>query len=147
MTMADQLPEYDNRPGFFVTHEMPDNIKIAGLSDAAFRTLVRAWSYCSRLRTDGAIPKAVWNQLGTPKARKELLAPPAMAPDKEPLFIQTPGGVVAHDYLRHNRSAQEMRVASSAKGQAGALGAHTRWHVLRRRFDASCEFCQAEKEA
>lgn len=140
-------PEFDNRPGIFVAHEMPDNIKIAALSDAAFRTLMKAWCYCSRVRSDGAIPKAVWDTLGSPKARKELMEPPVMAPDREPLILPAPGGVQVHDYLKHNRSAEEAKVASATKGQAGSLGAHARWHRLKRRFDASCEHCQAEAGA
>lgn len=145
--MADSLPEYDNRPGVFIAHEMPDNLKIAPLSDAAFRTLIKALCYCSRVKTDGRIPQDVWDAMGPPKARKELMAPPVMAPDKAPPIEKAPGGVLVHDYLLHNRSAEEARLATKAKSQSGSLGAHTRWHVLRRKVDDSCPYCQEAADA
>ena len=142
--MPTDVDEFDNRPGIFVAHEMPDNIKVAGLSDAAFRTMVKAWCYCSRVRTNGRIPGAVWETLGPLKARKELLAPPLVAPDKAPLFTKINGGVMAHDYLKHNRSADEIQAMSSARSDSGSLGGHIRWHVGRRKYKADCEHCLAE---
>lgn len=142
--MASDVDEFDNRPGIFVAHEMPDNIKVAALSDGAFRILVKAWCYCSRIRTNGKIPAAVWESMGPAKARAELLAPPAMAPDHSPLFKKIDGGVVAHDYLKHNRSADEINAVSSARSDSGTLGGHIRWHVGRRKYKADCEHCQAE---
>lgn len=142
--MTSEPDGFDNRPGIFVAHEMPDNIKIAGLSDAAFRTLIKAWCYCSRVRTNGKIPTPVWETLGNAKVRKELLAAPLMDPQKSPLFTQIPGGVMAHDYLKHNRSASEIEAVSSARADSGSLGSHVRWHVGRRKYKADCEHCIAE---
>lgn len=142
--MTESTPEFDKRPGIFLAHEMPDNIKIAPLSDAAFRALITAWCYCSRTRTDGIIPEAIWRTMGSAKARKELTSPPVLAPDRSPLFIPIPGGVRAHDYLKHNRSSDEIEKVSSTKSDSGTLGNHTRWHVGRRQYKASCEHCIEE---
>lgn len=141
--MAGENPaEFDRRPGLFLANEMPENLKVAGLSDAAFRTLIKAWCFCSRVNTDGKIPAAIWDTLGPPKARRELMAEPLMAPGKSPLVVAIEGGVLCHDYLLHNRSRAEREVARRSKGEAGAQGAHTRWHVLRRRSDPDCPYCQ-----
>lgn len=133
---------FDKRPGFFLAHEYPDNMKIAPLSDAAFRLHVTAMSYCSRLRTDGLIPDAVWRAMGSPKARRELMSPPRVSPERAPLVHAVAGGVMLHDYVEHNRTSDEIDAASNTKGQAGALGAHNRWHVGRRRVDPECEHCK-----
>lgn len=142
--MTEDIDEFDNRPGIFLAHEMPDNIKIAALSDAAFRTLIKAWCYCSRVRTDGLIPQSVWEGLGTAKVRQELMSPPALAPTRQPLVKAVPGGVMAHDYLKHNRSSEEIDAVASKRADSGSLGNHTRWHVGRRKYKADCEFCLAE---
>lgn len=141
---ANQNPSFDNRPGIFVANEMPDNIKIAGLSDAAFRLLIRAWCYSSRVHSDGVIPDAIWREMGTAKAREELMQPPVLATNREPLIKAIKGGVVCHDYLAHNRSADEVKTVVKSKSAGGTLGAHMRWHVARRRFDRSCKHCREE---
>lgn len=135
-------PPRDARPGILIAHEMPDHPKVAPLSDAAFRLLIRAWAYCSRLETDGRIPATVWTQMGPAKARAELLRPPVMAPDASPLVIAHDGYVECHDYLAHQRSSDEIAVMRDKKEWAGKKGAHTRWHVLTRTPDPSCEFCR-----
>ncbi len=140
----EQAPSFDRRPGIFLANEMPDNIKVAPLSDAAFRLLIRAWCYCSRLSTDGKIPEQVWREMGSAKARRELMAPPMLAPDRPPLVKAIPGGVECHDYLLHNRSADEVKLVAESKSEGGALGAHKRWHVGRRRFEKRCRYCREE---
>ena len=140
------LPKKDDRPGILVAHEMPDHPKIAPLSDAAFRLLIRAWAYCSRLETNGRIPDAVWRTMGTPKARNELTAPPIVQPDASPLIIQRNAYVECHDYLSHQRSSGEIEAVRGSRSEAGEKGAHMRWHVGRRVFVETCSLCQAEAE-
>lgn len=143
--MVEKTPRiFDDRPGIFLAHEMPENIKIASLSDAAFRILITAWCYCSRVRSDGMIPDRVWRTMGTAKARQELMTPPAVAPDRAPLVEQVAGGVCCHDYLKHNRSAREIEEFSSRRSQASLAANHRRWHVRRNRWDENCELCCAE---
>lgn len=138
------LPDKDDRPGFLVAHEMPDHPKIAPLSDAAFRLLVKAWAYCSRVQTNGRIPDAVWRTLGTPKARRELASPPVIVPDRSPLIVQRDGYVECHDYLAHQRSSSEIKAVRESRTQSGEKGAHMRWHVARRVMVKDCSYCAAE---
>lgn len=142
--MAPQLPKRDPRPGILVAHEMPDHPKIAPLSDAAFRLLIKAWTYCSRLETDGLIPTVIWRTMGTPKARAELAAPPAIAPTASPLIIEHDGYVECHDYLAHQRASQEIDAVRSSRAESGEMGAHMRWHVGRRTKAKDCPHCQTD---
>lgn len=138
------LPEKDPRPGIIVAHEMPDHPKIAPLSDAAFRLLVRGWAYCSRLQTDGRMPNSVWGEMGTAKARRELMAAPVLMPDSAPLVAQRKGYVEFHDYLAHQRSSTEIDALRATRSSSGSQGAHQKWHVARREFAADCAACQTE---
>lgn len=112
---------------------MPDHPKVDGLSDAAFRLLVTTWCWCSRHLTDGRVPAATWKKRGTPKARRELAA--------AGLVEEVDGAVQMHDYLEHQRSAEEVREIREARGKGGALGNHVRWHVRRGVTDPECELC------
>lgn len=129
----------DPRTYIRVHDGMPDHPKIDGLSDAAFRLLVTTWCWCSRHLTDGHVPAATWRKRGTPKTRRELV--------DAGLFEEAAGGVrlgvMVHDYLEHQRSAEEVQEIRDAKGRGGAFGNHVRWHIRRRRSDPDCEFCAA----
>lgn len=139
------LPKKDDRPGILVVHEMADHPKIAPLSDAAFRLLIKAWSYCSRLETNGRIPDVVWRGMGSPKARRELTTPPALMPNHSPLIVQEAGYVECHDYLAHQRSSDEIDAIRTSRTLSGEKGAHMRWHVGRRIVVKDCGLCQEEQ--
>jgi hypothetical protein len=124
----------DDRTYIRVHDGMDEHPKIEPLSDAAFRLLLRSWFYCSRNRTDGRMPDAIWKKRGTAKTRAELLA--------AGLAEQCEGYVEMHDYLEHQRSAEEIRLLKEHRGDTGTLGNHIRWHVVRRKPKDDCEHCQ-----
>ena len=135
-------PKKDDRPGILVAHEMVDHPKVAPLSDAAFRLLIRAWSYCSRLETDGRIPDVIWRGMAPAKVRAELMAPPIIMPTSTPLVIQEAGFVECHDYLAHQRASDEIEAIRGSRSESGERGAHMRWHVGRRVVVKDCKFCK-----
>ena len=49
-----------------------------------------------------------------------------------------------HDYLDFNRSAEEIAAYREARGEAGSVGNHMRWHVARRKVDKDCEHCRED---
>lgn len=108
----------DNRTFIKVHDGMPDHPKIEGLSDAAFRLLVTTWCWCSRQHTDGRVPAAVWKKRGTPKARRELA--------EAGLTEEVDGGIAMHDYLDHQRSAEQIEDFRRKKQAAGRKGGKTR---------------------
>lgn len=112
-----------------------DHPKVEPLTDRAFRLLLESWCYCSRHLTDGRIPLTVWRKRGTAKARRELV--------EAGLVEQHDGYVTMHDYLEHQRSADEVEEKREARRRAGALGNHNRWHAPRGIYDPECPICVA----
>lgn len=93
---------------------MPEHGKVDGLSDKAFRTLIDLWCWCARGLTDGVVPAGTWQKRAIPKVRAELTAAG---------FVEAiDGGIYMHDYLEHQRSADEVRALQKARAEAGAKG-------------------------
>lgn len=132
-------PPFDDRPFVRLDHGMPENPKVVGLSDAAFRLYVESLCWCSRQESDGDIPSAAMKRLGRPKPLAELVS--ARLLDK-----RRDGSYSIHDYLAHQRSKAEIAAFRQSRSDIGKGGNHVRWHVARRRFDSSCEFCQTDQE-
>lgn len=108
----------DERTYITVHDGLPDHPKIDGLSDAAFRLLITMWCWCSRNRTDGKVKAASWSKRGTAKARRELIAAGLVVADGEDFAM--------HDYLEHQRSAQEIEDLSAVRRLAGSKGGKAR---------------------
>jgi hypothetical protein len=128
----------DDRTYIRVHDGMDEHPKVEPLSDAAFRLLMTGWFYCSRNRTDGQIRNVVWQKRGTAKARRELV--------EAGLVVPHDGYVLMHDYLEHQRSAEEIRLLQDTRHDTGSYGNHVRWHVVRRRPKADCEHCQKDPD-
>jgi hypothetical protein len=126
----------DDRTYIRVHDGMDEHPKVEPLSDAAFRLLMRSWFYCSRNRTDGRMPDAIWKKRGTPKTRRELI--------DAGLAEQHDGYVEMHDYTEHQRTAEEIRLLRETRGDTGSFGNHVRWHVVRRKPKQDCEHCQED---
>lgn len=102
---------------------MPENPKVEGLSDKAFRALIGLWCYCARQHSDGTVPASRWKQIA-PKARAELIS----AGLANPLLAGDPGaGVAMHDYLEHQRSREQADELAAKRAEAGRKGATARW--------------------
>ena len=124
---------FDTRPFVRLDHGMPENPKVAGISDSAFRLYVQAICWCSRQEQDGKIPAAMMRRLGPVKSATELV--------HAELLELIPVGYLIHDYLDFQRSAEEINAYRNARGKAGQLGNHQRWHVARLKRDPECEYC------
>ena len=64
---------FDHRNFVRFDHGMPENPKVVGVSDAAFRLYVEAICWCSRQETNGRIPDAMMRRLGKPRVITELV--------------------------------------------------------------------------
>jgi hypothetical protein len=94
---------------------MPENHKIVGLSDAAFRLYIEALCWCSRNRSDGKMPAAALRRLGSVKAQREIGA--------AGLIHAVDGGAwEIHDYLEHQRSKAEIEAGLEQRRSAGRNG-------------------------
>ena len=92
---------------------MPDHPKVIGLSDAAFRLLIRCWDRCGGFLTDGGITPAWWAQQKA-KARTELVAAGLVHLDGDEILV--------HDYLEHQHSRDEIGVLRIKRQVAGKQG-------------------------
>lgn len=134
--MSDHRKSFDARAYVSIDHGLPENSKVVGLSDKAFRLYIEAICYCSRQQSDGRITDAAMRRMGRPRDAVECL--------EAGLFDQYGTGWEVHDYLRHQRSAEEIAAIREGKADNGNKGAHVRWHLARRRFDDKCEWCLKE---
>lgn len=117
----------DDRTYIRVHDGMDEHPKVVGLSDGAFRLLMRAWSYCSRQLTDGQIPEAAWRDRGSPKARREVIDaglahPSGHVCDHPGCPTPPPKHVQMHDYLEHQRSAAQVAELKRKRAEAGSKG-------------------------
>lgn len=134
--MTQSPPPFDTRPTIRLDNTMPENPKIVGLSDAAFRLYIEALCWCSRQEKNGDIPAAAMKRMGRPRAIRELV--------EGRLLIEHGGGYEVHDYLAHQRSADEIAAFRASKSLSGQKGAHMRWHVPARKHSKDCPYCTGE---
>lgn len=95
-----------------------ENHKIVGISDKEFRTYIEALCYCSRNLSDGFIPFGTSKKLATPRVWRALVA--------SGLIEDHADGYVVHDYLEHQRSAEQVKQFKEAKREAGRKGGKAR---------------------
>lgn len=105
----------------------PDDDKVSGLSDGAFRLYVTALCYASRNLTDGFVPRTMIKRFGSTMNRAgELL--------ESGLWKHPDGrvdGWMIHNYLKHQRSKAHVEELSALKKEAGIKsGAARRNKVL-----------------
>lgn len=89
-----------------IDDNFPDHPKVAGLTDSAFRTHMRAICYAARYLTDGAIPTSVLRSIGPRRAATELEA--------AELWTKTDHGWQINDYLDYNPSREEVEQRRNA---------------------------------
>jgi hypothetical protein len=130
-------PTADTRTFIRVHDGIADHPKVEPLSDKAFRLLIETWAWCSRHHTDGRVPLASWNKRSSTKARAELLSSGLATMVGE--FIEM------HDYLAHQRSAEEIAEVIAAKQEGGLLGNHKRWHEAQGKVDPGCKYCSPKR--
>jgi hypothetical protein len=106
----------DDRTYIRVHDGMPDHPKIEPLSDAAFRLLVTLWCWSARHLTDGKIPPGIWLRRGNSRARRELMGGGLVEVDDMSGIVQL------HDYLEHQRSAEQVAELREKRREAGSRG-------------------------
>lgn len=144
------MRDRDHGGYFTVSDDLPENEKILAVGGDAAWLYVCGLAYASRNRTNGVLITSVTNrisdrpdpaQLAQNLVREHLWHEQGHdCPDcPQPL----PGRYVIHDYLKHQRSADEIRESREAKGVGGEYGNHRRWHVGRDIHDPHCRYCIA----
>jgi hypothetical protein len=99
--------------------ELPDDDKLAELSPRhrllVMGSLVDAWAYCAKARTDGFVRASRWAHLANDLGRKLMVECEFAEP--------VPGGYQMHNYTGHQRSREQIEQAS----ERGRRMARQRW--------------------
>lgn len=95
----------------------PDHPKVAGLPPSAVTLYIFGLCYASRHLTDGHLTRASIATLGLPKWRSS-----ATQLVSSGLWSESENGYLIHDYLEHQRSAEEVRELSKKRAAAGRKG-------------------------
>lgn len=93
-------------PWLRIDDGMVEHLKVASLSDAAFRVHVEALSFCARNLTDGHIPEAIAKNRGWSRKARELI--------RAGLWHAVEGGHEIHDYLEYNPSREQVEAERKA---------------------------------
>ncbi|MDX3662379.1 hypothetical protein PV646_34175 [Streptomyces sp. ID05-26A] len=123
----------DSRNYVRVSVDLPLNPKLAELDDPAASWLyVVSLCYSGQSFTDGHFPVTIVTRLaGVDSAAAEKLVAQGLwhRPEHDCGRCEQPkhGYVVVHDYLRHQRSANEVNDLSEKRREAGRRGAERRW--------------------
>jgi len=120
----------DDRTYITVHDGLPEHPKVVGLSPSAKWSLIELWTYCSRTRSDGRVPKDWAKQLG-----KQVLA----ALEKRGLIESVGDNWHCHDYLLHQRSKAEIQDLKEKRREAGSRGGKQRVANLQANAQASAE--------
>lgn len=112
----------DDRTYIKLHDGMPRHPKVTGLSDKEFRTQIEAMCYCSTYLTDGAIPYAEARKLAPPRVWARLV--------QVGLIEDTGEHYLVHDYLEHQRSAEQVEQLKANRRQAGSRGGKAKAKAL-----------------
>ncbi len=130
-----------NDPWIKLSVNATENPKCVGLSDAAWTLWIHGLTYAGRNLSDGFIPDGIINRLCNTrhprKAADELV--------KAGLWDTYDGGWVIHDYLEHQRSANDVEQQSESARKGAGKTNHTRWHVGKK-HDPECRWCVADSD-
>lgn len=129
-------PEGPDDPRAYVriAIDLPFNPKLLAMSnpDAAIAGALIAICTAAKGLTDGHVSMELLRRSGVePTLLKEMIVEDLWheADHSCPRCDQPrPGHIYIHDYLRHQRSAAQIRGIKERKSRAGAAGAQKRWH-------------------
>lgn len=131
--MANSEAPMDPRPYVRMSTDLPLNPKLAAIDDpAASWAYVVSICYAGQTLSDGHVPvvavlrlAGVDKEVATALAEQELWHLPSHTCSRCPQ--PKPGHAYIHDYLQHQRSADEVRDLTSKRREAGRKGAAKRW--------------------
>ena len=139
----------DRRVWARLTVDFADSPKVAGLSDAAFRTLVEMILWSRKMMTDGVIPASVARRRWGAKTQTEThsvtdsvtesltdsgthyVTDPVTElctnhPTSPSLVRTSDGGYIIHDFLDHQESAEDVNARNARNAANGKRGGRPR---------------------
>jgi hypothetical protein len=122
----------DTRPYIVVANELFGHPKFKKLTPPARLYVLELWAHCNQYMTDGAVDKDTLYARGKQVA-EQILATGWAHPDGDDFQM--------HDYLKHQKSRQEIEEHKLKKRMAGIKSNHTRNHVAKEQVDPNCILC------
>lgn len=116
-----------------ITVDLPANPKLAGATPQAKWLAVVGILFSGQNLTDGQVsPPVIAAVAEVPVKHARELVQRDVWHEKGHACLDCPqpataGYVIIHDYLKHQDSAETVRLARAEKAQAGRLGNHIRW--------------------
>lgn len=116
----------DGRLWIRLTVDFPDNPKIAGLSDSAFRMLVELICWSKSQLTDGFIPDGVmrqrWKTQSLTDSDSESLTELLTNSRTHPSLAAVEGGYQLHDYSQHQETKEQVEAQREKNRENGKRG-------------------------
>lgn len=114
---------------------MPDSLKVAPLSDAAFRAYVTSICYCARVLSDGFIPGKKARELaGRPRVVQEIT--------DAGLWELVDSGFRVHDYLVYNPTRAQVEADRAIAKRRNAMNADPEFAKRVKDRDGNrCRYC------
>jgi hypothetical protein len=121
--------------------QFPDHPKVVAAGSAAAWLFVCGLSYCSRLLTDGFIPRGQVRRLTDAKTPDRL----ADQLVKVGLWETADGGFRVHDYLVYQPSREQIEAGRSVARRRSAMNADERLAAeIKARDGSRCRYCLIE---
>ena len=112
----------DDRTYIKLHDGMPRHPKVVGLSDKAFRAYIEALCYCSEYLTDGKVPASNLTKIAPRRVWREL--------SEAGLIHDADSGIAMHDYLEHQRSADQVKDLKEKRRASGQRGGRAKANAV-----------------
>lgn len=125
---------------FKVDDSFYDHPKVFDAPDCAVALWTRAGTWSARNLTDGFVPAGMPARFcdDHETAVRELL--------NRGLWKRARSGYQFHDWSHYQPTREEAMAGRDGMSSGGALGNHRRWHVGKGKKNASCRYCQGERD-
>lgn len=123
----------DTRPYITVANELFRHPKFRRMTTDARLAVLELWAHCNEFMTDGLVDSFTFNDRPN-EVQEQILSAGWVCPLDD--------GYEMHDYLKHQKSKEEILELKAKKSVSGAFGGHSRHHVKKGVKKAGCYWCE-----
>lgn len=123
----------DTRPYITVANELFRHPKFRRMTTDARLAVLELWAHCNEFMTDGLVDSFTFSDY-TKAVQEEVITAGWVHVND--------AGFEMHDYLKHQKSKEEILALKAKKSVTGALGGHTRHHAKKGIKKAGCYWCE-----
>lgn len=123
----------DTRPYITVANELFRHPKFRRMPIDARLAVLELWAHCNEFMTDGVVDAFTFEAQPGTVQEQILLAGWAYKADD---------WYEMHDYLKHQKSKEEIMAHKQQKAVTGAFGGHSRHHIKKGVKKPGCYWCE-----